>query len=282
MEWYKRYLKVYNKPFTEAFYPICTTVKDRISQLQSEQPIATVSVIAYNEEQHLLACLWSLSEMVCKYPIEIIGVNNDSTDCTQLIFERCGIPFFTEMQHSPGFARNCGLEHTRGKYHICIDSDSLYPQQYIETYIETLAKKEVVGCYGLWSFLPDENHSKIQLAIYEFLRDFYLKIQNIKRPELNVRGMTFAFKMDLNRKIKFRTDIIRGEDGSLALELKKHGKLVFLTNKKTRIITDNNTMNADGSMMQSFIQRIKKAIKNGISIFHRKNIYEDEDSNLIK
>src|SRR5574344_208317 len=278
MKWYERYLEVYNRPFTEDFYPICDKVKECIAHLQSDKPVATVSVIAYNEEKHLIACLWSLSEMACKYPIEIIGVNNDSKDKTAEIFERCGIPYFTETQHSPGYARNCGLEHAKGIYHICIDSDSLYPSKYVESNIKTLKQQNVVGCYSLWSFLPDENHSSCQLAIYEFLRDLYLKIQNIKRPELNVRGMTFAFKTDINKKIKFRTDIIRGEDGSLALELKKYGKLIFLTCKSTRIITDNSTMKADGSMAQSFIRRCRKVISNGISIFRHKNIYEDEDS----
>src|SRR5574344_1322734 len=151
MKWYERYLDVYNRPFTEVFYPICEEVKKCIARLQSDEPIATVSVIAYNEERHLLACLWSLSEMACKYPIEIIGVDNDSKDKTSEIFERCGVPYFTETQHSPGYARNCGLEHAKGIYHICIDSDSLYPPKYVETYIKTLNKKNISGSNVLLS-----------------------------------------------------------------------------------------------------------------------------------
>lgn len=38
-------------------------------------------------EKHLLACLWSLSEMQCKYPVEIIGVDNESKDRTAEIFQ---------------------------------------------------------------------------------------------------------------------------------------------------------------------------------------------------
>ena len=41
----------------------------------------------------------------------------------------------------------------------------------------------------------------------------------------NVRGMVFAFQTDTAHKVGFRTDIIRGEDGSLALGLKKYGKI---------------------------------------------------------
>mgnify|MGYP003403102326 FL=1 len=100
MRWYSKYLEVYNKPFTDEQDAICNDVKDRISKIQSEYPVVTVSVIAYNEEKHLLACLWALSNTICKYPLEIIGVNNDSKDRTAEIFERCGVRYFNEYQHS--------------------------------------------------------------------------------------------------------------------------------------------------------------------------------------
>lgn len=282
MKWFKKYLTVYNKPFTSEQYALCDDIKKRITSLASAEPVVSICIIAHNEEKHLLASLWTISDMLCKYPVEIIGVDNNSTDKTTDIFEKCGITYYKEMRAGQGFARNCGLSHAKGKYHICIDSDSLYPSKYAEIYVETLAKENVVGCYGLWSFIPDKNHPSYQLHLYEFLRDIYLKIQDGKRPELNVRGMTFAFRTDLGKKIGFRTDIKRGEDGSLALALKKYGKIKFLTGKRTRIITDNGTMNSDGSMLQSFFKRLKKATKSGLSIFHTKQVYQDEDSNLIK
>lgn len=282
MKWYNQYLQVYDKPFSEAFYPICEQVKERITKLQSDEPVVTVSIIAYNEEKHLLACIWALSDMVCKYPVEIIGVDNDSKDRTAEIYERCGIRYYKETQHSPGFARNCGLEHSRGKYHICIDSDSLYPKSYVEIFTNHLTRPNVICCYGLWSFIPDSTHSPMQLFIYETLRDIYLRIQNFKRPELNVRGMAFAFRTDDGKRLKFRTDIIRGEDGSLALAMKPYGKLVFITSRSARIITDNSTMRADGNIFQSFLRRLKKVISNGFSIIKSKKEYRDNESNLVK
>src|SRR5574344_62306 len=107
--------------------------------------------------------------MVCKDPVEISGVDNDSKDRTAEIYERCGIRYYKETQHSPGFARNCGLEHSRGKYHICIDSDSLYPKSYVEIFTNHLTRPNVICCYGLWSFIPDSTHSPMQLFIYETL-----------------------------------------------------------------------------------------------------------------
>ena len=87
MKWYTKYLSVYEKPFAETSLPVAKEIKAKISRLQSDKPLVTVSVIAYNEEKHLLSCLWSLSDMQCKYPVEIIGVDNDSKDRTAEIFE---------------------------------------------------------------------------------------------------------------------------------------------------------------------------------------------------
>lgn len=282
MKWYTKYLSVYEKPFTQAPQHVIDQVKEKISRLQSSAPLVTVSVIGYNEEKHLLACLWSLSDMQCKYPIEIIGVDNDSKDKTADIFNAVGLPFYTEDQHSCGFARSCGLSHAKGKYHINIDSDTLYPPFYVETMVNALHKKDVVGASALWSYIPDENHSKLGLKLYELARDIYLFLQSFKRPELSVRGLVFAYHTELARKIGIRTDIIRGEDGSLALGLKKYGKIKFIRTRKARAITGYGTVSADGSLFNSFKRRAIKGIKQFASLFSSKNKYEDEDSNLIK
>ena len=103
MIWYSKYLQVYEKPFAEAPASAIEEVRQNIAKLQSDEPLVTVSIIGYNEEKHLLACLWSLSEMECKYPVEIIGVDNESKDSTAEIFRQCGVPYYTETQHSCGF-----------------------------------------------------------------------------------------------------------------------------------------------------------------------------------
>lgn len=93
MKWYSKYLQVYEKPFATAPQSVINEVREKLRKLQSDKPLVTVSLIGYNEEKHLLSCLWSLSDMQCKYPIEIIGVDNESKDRTAEIFQVCGVPF---------------------------------------------------------------------------------------------------------------------------------------------------------------------------------------------
>ena len=172
-QWYSKYLQVYEKPFSEARPVVVEEIRGKIAGLQSENPVVTVSLIGYNEEKHLLACLWSLSEMQCKYPVEIIGVDNESKDRTAEIFQACGVPYYTETRHSCGFARLCGLNHARGKYHINIDSDTMYPPRYVETMVDALERPGVVGVSSLWSYIPDEEHSRWGLKLYEATRDLH-------------------------------------------------------------------------------------------------------------
>lgn len=282
MAWYKKYLSVYEKPFSDAPKETIEQVRNNISRLQSDQPLVSVVVIAYNEERHLLANLWSLSDMRCKYPVEIIGVDNDSADRTAEIFQATGVPYYTELQHSCGYARRCGLEHIRGKYYICIDSDTLYPPRYVETLVNKLEQKGVVGVSSLWSYIPDKQHSWLGLKLYELLRDTHLFLQSFKRPELSVRGLVFAYNAEYGKKVGYRVDIIRGEDGSMALGLKTYGKICFIRSRKARAITGYGTVGADGSLLNSFKVRAVKSLKSASNLFTRKEVYQDDESNLIK
>lgn len=282
MAWYTSYLSVYGKPFDEIPKTTVDKIRTQINNLQNSSPLVTLSVIGYNEEKHLLACLWSLSNLQCKYPVEIIGVDNDSKDQTAAIFEATGVPYYTEYRHSCGHARQCGLMHAKGKYHINIDSDTLYPPHYVEIMVRQLEKPNVIAASSLWSYFPDANHSWLGLKFYEFMRDTHLYLQSFQRPELSVRGLVFAYHTDYAQKVGIRTDIRRGEDGSLALQLKQFGKIKFVHNRKARAITGYGTVGQDGSLFNSFKVRAVKACKNIGGLFTKKKEYKDEDSNLIK
>ncbi len=281
MKWYQKYLAVFEKNLAEIPQSVQEEISDKLKNFISDTPLVSVVVIAHNEERRLWGCLWSLADNLCDFPVEIIGVDNLSGDHTGEIFQQSGIRFFQETQKGPGHARQCGLNQAKGKYYICIDADTLYPPRYIQSLVRQLERKGTAGVYSLWSFLPGEKYSRRKLWLYETLRDIHLKIQSFRRPELCVRGMVFGFNTDYGRQIGFRTDIIRGEDGSLALALKQYGKLKFITTRKARAITSTSTLSADGSLLQSLKVRIKKHLKNFTGYFVPKKEYKDEDSNLL-
>lgn len=278
--WYDKYLSIYGKSFGEIPENVLDEIKGKLAAKQSAEPLISIVVIAYNEEKRLAACLGSLSELQTKDPVEILGVNNNSKDRTEEVYQRLGLPYFNETKQSPGFARQCGLEHAKGKYHFCIDADTFYPPQYVDLMMKKLELSDVSCVSSFWSFFPDEQHSALGLFLYELIRDSFLWVQHFKRPELCVRGMVFAFKTDLARQVKIRTDIRRGEDGSLALSLKPYGKIAFLYNRKARPITGYGTLN-EGNLWNSLWNRVRFQMKGISRIFYKTDHYEDTEENMM-
>ena len=281
MAWYDKYLSIYGKPFSEVPQHIVSETRQRLAALQSDQPLASIVVIGYNEENHLQACLWAISEIKCKYPVEIIGVDNDSSDRTAEIYEKSGIPYYTEYQHSCGYARRCGLQHARGKYYFDVDSDTLYPPQYYELMLEQLMRPGVSCVSATYGFFSDANHPRLSLRLFEMVRDLFLWIQHFKRPELSVRGLVFAYNADYGRQEPYRVDIIRGEDGSMALALKKYGKIKFVYDRRCKAMTGYGTI-GEHSVWQSLVQHVKIQGKGLSRIFYKTDHYDDTDDNLVK
>ena len=281
MAWYDKYLTVYNRSFQDVPTEVVKQARERITAMQSDEPLVSVVVIAYNEATRLSSCLWSLSDLKSAYPIEILGVNNNSHDETEEVYKAFGVRCFNETRQSPGFARQCGLANAKGKYHFFIDADTMYPSCYVDLMMRKL-QSPGVACVGtFWSFYPDERHSKSSLWMFELIRDTFLFFQHFNRPELCVRGMTFAFNAEYARQVGIRTDIRRGEDGSLALELKRFGKIAFLYNRRARVVTGYGTLNEE-SIFKSLVKRVKIQSHAIIGMFSKKDHYEDSEDNLIK
>ena len=105
MKWYTDYLSAYEKPYSELPPPLTNRVKKRIRELKHPNPLVSVVAIAHNEGNRIFSCLWSICENNCHFPIEIIVVNNHSTDNTESILKKLGVTYYNEEQKGPGFAR---------------------------------------------------------------------------------------------------------------------------------------------------------------------------------
>jgi len=227
----------------------------------AEDPIVSVVVIAHNEEDNILKCVSSLKNQHTEMPYEIIVVNNNSTDSTQQIIDRCEVITVFEKQLGPGYARQAGMQKAKGKFHLCADADSIYPPTYIAEMVKTLKKENVVGTFGTVSFLPGLNQKRFSFAIYEMLRNPVLRLRATKRPELVVGGANFGFITTHAKKYGWRTDIKRGEDGSMLLNLKNDGKIVYKQSRKSTVWTSARTLNSDGNFSRMIMVRIRREYK---------------------
>lgn len=281
-KWYSKYATVYGKPYTSEYKQIAEEIKSKILKLQSDKPVVSVVMIAHNEGENLLSNLWSVSEMQCKYPVEIIGVDNDSTDNSVQVYRDCGLePLLVTDHHTAGASRQAALEISRGKYYVCMDGDTMYPPKYIETMVDALvADDKAVAACARWDFLPRKGVSRVGMKLYEFFRNVHLNALAHKRPELAVRGMTLVLVSELARRFGFRRDIKSGEDGSLVLKLKEFGKVVFIHDRNTIVMTGWRTMEKDGSLTNTLFVRLKRHISNLSYYFTSEKNYEDNGNNI--
>ncbi|MDR2040194.1 MAG: glycosyltransferase family 2 protein [Bacteroidales bacterium] len=281
MKWYTKYLSAFGD-FSNISDDIFRKIHDNLRKLEREQVDASVVVIAYNEEGNILPCIWSLSEMQTDLSVEIIVVNNASTDRTQEILDRMGVRNVFQPKPGHGHARQAGLEIARGKYHFTADSDTLYPPTYIDTMIKYLSKPNVSAVFTPCGFYVGNGKKQGLLKIYEFFRDKIFWLRSYKRPEYCVGGATFAFYTEHAKEIGWRTHILRGEDGAMLTELKRFGKPVLVLSQKARVKTSSRRLykDGDGSLLRMMWRHVYKDIKRIPRFFTKHAYYEDQPYNL--
>lgn len=235
-------------------------IKKGFEKQNSENPLVSIVVIAYNEEKTILKSLSSLSSLKSKYSFEVIVSNNNSTDRTQEVLDKCGAKSVFQPLQGVGNARDAGLQIARGKYHLCADADTIYPPNYIDEMISPLETGEAICTYGRVAFLPDGNKSRFALSVYEVFKDIAIGLRAIKRPELVAGGASLAFFTRMGKQIGWRTDVSRGEDGQMVLAMKRFGNVKMVKSGQSRIWTTARTLDRDGSFMQLIGKRVKKEI----------------------
>jgi glycosyltransferase involved in cell wall biosynthesis len=111
----------------------------------------SVIVPAYNEERYLGEALKSIQrakEFLLKkdaVPIEIIVVDNGSTDSTSDIALSSGASVVKETKHNVARVRNAGASFAKGKVLVFIDADTIVPDELLWRINEVMVSP---SCFG--------------------------------------------------------------------------------------------------------------------------------------
>lgn len=231
-------------------------VEKGLAVLQSSHPLVSIVIPAFNEESSILKTLWSLSKNKTTYPVEIIVVNNNSTDRTQQVLDRLRVRSFFQPVQGWGPARQLGLEKARGKYILSADADCIYPERWIQKMTDALLQEGVTCIHGGYRFLAPNQESRWKLFAYECLKKIIIEIRNIKRPWFNCGGASMGYPRDLALKIRFIARQVRGEDGRMAFELSQLGRIVRVRSSDVTVWTSARSLQRDGSLGRSLANRI--------------------------
>jgi glycosyltransferase involved in cell wall biosynthesis len=284
-----QWIKKHNFEYDPARLPAekVEDIKRKLARFRINDPEISVVIPAYNEEKDLLRTLSTIAEFQTKYKVELLVSNNNSKDRTQEIIDACGIRSVFAKNQGISYARQEGLEAAKGKYILNADSDSLYPVHWIDTLADPLIKHQDVSCsYATYSFIPSPGNSRLSLGLYELVAESFFKLKKKNRECVSVMGFNFAFRREDGLKVggyehNLRRSITgRSEDGWMALQLMKVGKLYHVTHPKARVWTSDRRLMMDGSLTKAFQNRAKKELKRIYIYFSPKHVASPDEKVL--
>jgi glycosyltransferase involved in cell wall biosynthesis len=257
---------------------IFVSIRERLKMIQSDNPLVSIVIAAYNEEVNIIRCLDSFTKSASKYPFEIIVVDNNSSDNTAEVIKKIGVRYVFQKIQGCGIARQLGMENAHGKYILTGDADTWYPPQWVNEMIKALIRPDVVCVYGRYSFISDEKTPRWKLNIYEALSDLLILVKAYKRPHLNAYGMTMGYVKEFAMKVGYVDTNIRGEDGRLAFELGKFGKIKGVRSGKSRVWTGTRTIRMDGSLSNALKNRLAMALANFWTLLSKQKDHDTKTS----
>ena len=251
-------------------------LKQKLSRFNSNNPVVTIIIPAWNEEYGILHTLISLANTTCPYAVELIVVDNNSTDGTGALLHKLGVKSLLETKQGVGHARTKGLINAKGKFILTGDSDTLYPPTWIYQMTNAMMQNEeekvycVIGCY---SFIPSNKATRWKYAFYEMLSAIVIRRKQKFEPYLAAVGFSCGFVRDKGIAVdgynieSQRTcrgnagvlDTNATEDGMMALRLMNAGgKIKCMNTSSTKVWTSDRRIHMDGGLTKAIKMRINK------------------------
>ncbi len=278
--WIKPHLFT-DKKFSELTTDELADLQNRIKKFKDYQPDVSVMIPAWNEENNIYRTVSSLAASNTSLKVEIVVINNNSTDGTEKVLQTIGVRNYLQPIQGTPHARQMGLDKAKGKYHLCADSDTFYPPNWIDRMVSPMQKdNNITGVYGRYSFIPPKGSSRLGLFFYEWMAGIFVRIRKKNREYLNVYGYNMGFVTEIGRETGgFKVNGNRvynnisgsdyaneAEDGRMALNLKTKGRLKMVTDSDARVFTSPRRLLDDGSLFKAFLNRAKVQLS-GLKIY---------------
>ncbi len=247
---------------------MCQLAAESYKDLYKGEPEISVVMPAYNETECIVPTLTSLCQNKTSRSVEIIVVNNNSSDDTGGLARACGVKVIDENRQGIVFARNSGMDAASGKYIVNADADTIYPEDWIELMTKPLIDDENVAItYGRFSLIPVGSTGRLTYFFYEHisgLSRWYNK--QVKDEAVNVYGFNSAFRKAQGLQVDgFNKPDSANEDGWLAVKLRQKGfgKLFYVNHIKALVWTTDRRIQMDGGLLKATVKRVKRVLNIG-------------------
>jgi GT2 family glycosyltransferase len=134
-----------------------------------EKPLVSVIIPVYNQLRHTAACLNAVLRELDSIPIEVIVVDDVSTDGTSEYLESCsGIRVVTHVTNQ-GFlhSANDGAATARGRYLHFLNNDTIVTRGWMLSLLRTFESRDKVGAVGSQLRAPDGSISEAGALVWK-------------------------------------------------------------------------------------------------------------------
>ena len=269
---------------------ILFSISNYISALSDEIDVSVIVPI-YNVEKYLDECLDSIENQTKTDGVEIICIDDGSTDKSSEILKKHAekndkIKVITQENQGVSVARNQGLENAKGKYIMFVDSDDLLLPYAIEKAYQTAEKYNVdVVRFSAVTF-RDGRKFNMDKYKYNDSKIFYSKRNMSQNPfeiwrKYKIQPFVWnkIWKRDFieRNNFSFKKGIKLEDSLFVCLSIPKLSEIVFDNNplyayrvvRKNSIMYDLNRNGLDKLQCQLIISE---------QLVHNRNVFDFKDS----
>jgi len=183
--------------------------------LSAKQPLVSVIIPTFNSERFLEKCLSSLKRQTYER-LEIIVVDDGSTDSTIGIAERHGCKIIKNPKLGRAAAKNEGVRHSFGEYLVFVDSDMEFTPNVVSECVNLVESESHVG--GV--VIPERSvGNSFWVKVRDFERSFYAG---------SVVESSRFFPTKLVKEVGgYEENLIFFEESTLSYKIQKKGYNVF-------------------------------------------------------
>lgn len=199
--------------------------------------LISVIIPVYNAEKYIAKCLESVVRAKKKNDIEIVLINDGSTDsslsvCEQFSQKYSFIRVFSQKNEGPSLARNKGIEIAEGEFIVFVDADDYVEKDYLEELYNSIVNSESdLACCG---YIDHSEYGIIEATNYS--TDTLYKASNFLPFVLEKVGgvlwdKIFRKELIVKNGVLFNSTIRLSEDLLFVLEYLRYTNKVSIVKK---------------------------------------------------
>jgi len=233
-----------------------TILQTRVPVVHGIDPLISVIIPAYNEAEHVAACLQAIFDQDFGLPYEVIVIDGPSTDDTSNVVKKFPARLARLEARGIGRAWQVGAEYGLADLLVFTEADSVAPRHWLRTMYEQMqAHPEAIGVVGAFTFI---GKSRLTNFVAQMMTRVIDNLFRAWKGTIPFRGKNFAIRRQaLFDCGGFDENVDIYGDVELSLRAGKLGKVIYAPD----LTVSTSSRDIDGAKnRRKFLRRFSAAM----------------------